>query len=416
MKILPIKIQTQQKSQQISKPIQKPDAGLSNLMPQSAGLSGLSGCSTFEAHKTQIFKSSALSSSPLTYSSFYYPVSFTAKQKREFSTDKKALAEKSGDFVISRVCNDITCPACGKKMINKTKFNRIAKELAELEPEEYLECLGKYTQYMRPVEESVYNEIYKISQEPGASKDIRTLIVNLRDIKMPFLQSVQTRQIKKMKSLAKTLPADEKAVLTSKIQELQQQIKRNNTEAPFRRKIMIDEISKIQIRNPRKYAKLQNIAKGFPTSADMNSAWIVKYSGKNKYNENWNSYDIALRFLQSSVANTDHILAYDIERNHDDISNYIAMHNACNSRKGNKPFLQWLNEDKANRIKYMHEYFEDCTKLIKARIKKKKYRNYVAYATQTIFEASKGQVKLYENAYPLDDEIKEEEHEHSHSA
>ena len=30
------------------------------------------------------------------------------------------------------------------------------------------------------------------------------------------------------------------------------------------------------------------------------------------------------------------------------------------------------------------------------RIAKKKYRDYVAYATQTIFEASKGQVKLPE--------------------
>lgn len=158
---------------------------------------------------------------------------------------------------------------------------------------------------------------------------------------------------------------------------------------------MIDRISKIKIRNPKKYAKLQNIAKSFPTSHDMNSAWIVKYSGKNKQGEDWTSRDIALRFLSSSVSTTDHILAYDIDCKHNDISNYMAMHAACNSAKGNKPFLQWLYEDKNNRIKYMQDYFDKCDELIKSKkITKKKYREYVAYATNTISDLSKGQVKL----------------------
>ena len=116
-----------------------------------------------------------------------------------------------------------------------------------------------------------------------------------------------------------------------------------------------------------------------------------------KLNEDWASYDIALRFLSSSIANTDHIIAYDIESNHDDISNYLSMHSACNSQKGNKPFLQWLNEDKSNRLKYLQDYFEKVNDSIKTKkISKKKYKHYVAYATQTIFEASKGQVKLPE--------------------
>ena len=282
-------------------------------------------------------------------------------------------------------------------MLNQTKFDKIAQELASLPPDKYLECLGKYTEYMRPVEESVYKEIFKLSQKSGNSKDIRTLLVSLRNAKMPILQDVQMRQIKKMRTLAKSLPDDEAKVLFNKIDDLQKIIKKNNPTAPFRRKIMIDRISKIKIRNPKKYEKLQQIAKNFPTSSDMNSAWIVKYSGKNKQNVDWASYDIALRFLSSSVANTDHIIAYDIENNHDDISNYLSMHSACNSQKGNKPFLQWLNEDKKNRIKYLQDYFESVSEIISSKkIKKKKYKDYVANATQTIFEASKGQVKLPE--------------------
>ncbi|MBQ9244738.1 hypothetical protein IJ182_00555 [bacterium] len=321
-------------------------------------------------------------------------INFNSRKARTFSTDKRKLAEKSGDFYIARF-SDIPCPACGKKMLNLNKYNAIADELSTLEPDEYLDCIGKYKEYMRPVEESVYDEILELSKKSG-TKDIRTLLVKLREKKLPLLQKQQLKTVNKMRALARTLPKDEQIVLNNKIKALVGLIRKTNSEAPFRRKIVLDRISKIKIRNHHKYDKLQRIAKTFPTSADINSAWIVKYSGKNKYNDDWKSFDIAKRFFSSSVANTDHIIAYGIENNHDDISNYLAMHSACNSQKGNKSFLQWLYEDKANRITHLREYFDVIDDMIKSkRIKKKKYRNYVAHATQTIFEASKGQLKLF---------------------
>lgn len=338
---------------------------------------------------------------------YYQPINFTAKEKRTFQTDKPRLKEHSGDFQICKF-NDIHCPACGKKMMNRNKFEKFCDDLANVPQDKYLEFLGEYEPYMRPVESSVYKELLVESKKEGTT-DIRDLLVSLRDHKLPVLQEAQMKLVNKMVSLARTLPDDEQRALMSKINQLKAEIRRKNAAAPFRRKIMIDRISKVKIKNPRKYEKLQRIAKNFPTSSDMNSAWIVKYSGKNKFNEDWDSYSIATRFLQSSVANTDHILAYDIDNTHDDISNYMAMHNACNGQKGNKPFLQWLNEDKTNRIKYMQEYFDDCDELISTkRLRKKKYRNYVAYATQTVFEVSKGQVRIeptkrpIENIYPID--------------
>ena len=338
---------------------------------------------------------------------YYQPVNFSAKSQRTYQSDKPKLKERSGDFQICKF-SDIPCPACGKKMLNRTKFEQFAEDLANVPPEKYLEFLGEYEQYMRPIEASVYKELCQEAQKPGASNDIRELLVSLRDYKLPILQEAQMKLVNKMVSLAKTLPPDEQKALMGKINQLKGEIRRKNAAAPFRRKIMLDRISKVKIKNPRKYEKLQRIAKNFPTSSDMNSAWIVKYSGKNKFNEDWDSYSIATRFLQSSVANTDHILAYDIDNRHDDVSNYIAMHNACNSQKGNKPFLQWLNEDRENRINYMQEYFDSVNELISTkRISKKKYRNYVAYATQTIWEVSKGQVKITPTAKKEEDFLKE---------
>ena len=325
---------------------------------------------------------------------FYYPVNFSGKTKRTYESDKPKLKERSGDFTVCKI-SDIPCPACGKKMMNRTTFDKFAHNLAQVPPEDYLYFLADYYDYMRPVEASVYKEICIESQKSGASTDIRELLVSLRDHKLPILQEAQMRQVNKMTALAKSLPEDEKKALLDKITKLKQEIRRKNATAPFRRKIMLNRISKVKIRNPRKYEKLQRIAKNFPTSSDMNSAWIVKYSGKDKRGKDWDSYTIALRFLQSSVANTDHIVAYGINNNHDDISNYMAMHYACNGQKENKPFLQWLYEDKDNRIKYMIDYFDHVDELIRTKkIKKKMYKNYVAYATETIFEASKGELNL----------------------
>lgn len=323
---------------------------------------------------------------------YYYPVNFYGHQQRTYGSDKVKLKEKSGDFKVSYFSN-VTCPACGKKMINRSMMKSIAEDILNLPPEEYLDYIGRYKDYMRPVEASVYDEIYEMSQKPGSTKDIRELVVALRNEKLPVLQQVQMRQIKKMRSLAKTLPKDEREVLIKKLDGLSKIVRKNKSDSPFRRKILVDRMTKMKIKNPRKYEKLQILASGFPTSKDMNSAWIVKYSGNKKNETPWTSQEIALRFLSPSLANTDHILAYGIDEHHDDISNYMSMHCYCNVAKGNKSFLQWLNEDKVNRIKYMQQYFADVDNLISSkRLKKRKYHNYVALATQTIEEVSRGQI------------------------
>ena len=57
--------------------------------------------------------------------------------------------------------------------------------------------------------------------------------------------------------------------------------------------------------------------------------------------------------------------------------------------------MQWLNEDNDDRLKYLKDYFEVCDELIRdKKITKKKYRQYVAAATQTICDITQGQVDL----------------------
>ncbi len=321
---------------------------------------------------------------------FYMPVSFGT---RLYSTNLQDLAENPENFQISKFDN-ITCPACGNKMLTKETFYEFKDKIDNSTPDEYLSVLAQYTKYMRPIELSVYNELNLLSERTG-EKDIQKLVQILRDTKLSQLKKIQLSRIREMSRLAKTLSPNEKKVLNNRIKELKKQITRKNAEAPFRRKIMIDRISKIKLHNAEQQKKLKNIAISFPTSHDLNSAWIVKYSGLNKHGELWNSKDIALRMLSDSVANTDHIIAYSNPKNHDDISNYMSMHKGCNVQKSNKSFLQWIYENKNLRLNSLKAYFKDVQNLIgQGKIQDKKYDNYVADATKTINEISNGKINI----------------------
>lgn len=324
---------------------------------------------------------------------YYYPVNIHPKEERVYSSTDAVMLERPGDFKIG-FFDDVPCPACGRKMLTRNMFETVKQELDDASPDEYLDVLGKYTDYMRPVELSVFQEIKDISDTTD-EKDIRTLIVSLRDTKLPQLQKIQMQKLKQMRKVAKSLPPVERKTLMRKLNKLETYIKKKNSEAPFRRKIMIDRINKLKISNPVKHKKLQNLAHSFPTSSDMNSAWIVKYSGKNKLNEDWSSIDIAKRFLEFSVPNTDHIIARDLELNHDDIPNYMSMHSACNSKKANKSFLQWYHEDKSLRLESLKAYFARADEIIKSgQIDDERYKDYVAKATELIREISQGLVDL----------------------
>ncbi len=321
------------------------------------------------------------------YNNILYPL-----EERIYSSKNPIMLERPGDFLINKFEN-VPCPACGQLMLTRNQFDEFKLLIDNAEPDSYISILEKYKSYMRPIELSVFEEIKSLSQEMKTN-DIRSLIVVLRNTKLKQLQKIQRQKLKKMIAIAKNLPKEERKVLLSKLKKLESYIKKNNQEAPFRRKIMIDRISKLKIANKHKYIKMQNIAKSFPSSSDTNSAWIVKYSGNNKNGEPWSSHDIALRMLEFSVPNTDHILARDKEAHHDDITNYMPMHSGCNSQKANKSFLHWFNEDRKHREASLNAYFSKVDELISSgQITDERYKHYVADATQFIFELSCGQYK-----------------------
>ena len=320
-------------------------------------------------------------------------ISKTEEPQRKHSSVYPSLYEHPSKFKLNRFDN-LPCPACGNTMMSKQLYKDFQKRLEETEPSNYLYLLGEYRDYMRPIEGSVYDELVK-NASTMETNDIRTILTTMRKERLSHLQRIQKRKLTQMKKVVKNLPTDERKALNEKLIELGKQIKSKNEESSFRRKRMIYELQELQISDPVVREKLLEYANAFPTSTDTNVAWIVKYSGKNKFNQDWTSKEIAERMLSNSVSNTDHILAYSIERNHDDITNYMSMHCGCNSTKGNKTFMQWYNEPIGTREDTLNAYFKKAYELISSgKVADPKYQYYVAHATRTIEDISKGFVQL----------------------
>ena len=145
---------------------------------------------------------------PVVFSnSYFYPVNFTSR-KRTANSTIPSLRLRSSNFLPNRFL-DLPCCSCGKKMLTKKKYYEIKQELENIEPDKYLEYLGQYKEYMRPVEESVYNQLTELSKKEGET-DLRTLVLSLRENELPELQKKQMkvqkyRLIVQMKGVCKNV-------------------------------------------------------------------------------------------------------------------------------------------------------------------------------------------------------------------
>ena len=144
---------------------------------------------------------------------YYLPLSFSGN--RTYSSDKNELFEVPSHFLIGK-CGDVPCPACGRKMLNQNQFLQFKEELNAVDESEYINVLEKWQDYMMPVELQAFEDIkqtIKKHTDMRKPNDLRTALVILRHSKLTQLQAIQMRRVKKMRSLAKSLPEEEKAVL-----------------------------------------------------------------------------------------------------------------------------------------------------------------------------------------------------------
>ncbi len=334
-------------------------------------------------------------------------VSFGAR--RHYSSEIPAKYEKPSKFRITKI-PDLSCPACGQKILTRNACITFLNKICSAPECEYLDILEQYKDYMRPVELEVFNSIKeeadKITQA-GDTPHITDIVKNLRKIKLPELEKIQLDKVYYMRKAISTLPKSEQNTLNDDFDTLSEIILGQNPKTPFRRKTFIKWIENYPISDRNVKHKLLEISESFPSSTESACAWIVKNSGKDKQGNDRSALELAEKLVNTATTSTDHILARNIELNHDDITNYMAMHKGCNSEKTDKSFLEWYNENPQDRHIYIYNYLKDVQKILESgKIKDRKYKDYVKDCVLNMYELSNGIVDFRTEFCP---EVLEEE-------
>lgn len=336
-------------------------------------------------------------------------VSFEGRKKRTYSSELPHKYEKPSKFKIARIPN-LTCPACGQKIITRHGYTSFLNKIRTAEEKDYLTILEEYKDYMCPTELEVFNSIKeqadRITQKGGVPH-ITEIVKDLRQIKLPELEKIQLDKVEDMRDALETLPPAEKRKLNKKFDTLTEIIVGLNKKAPFRRKTLIEWVNNCKISDNYVKNELLAIAESFPSSTESACAWIVKNSGKDKQGNDRSPLELAEKLVGIASTSTDHVLARNIELNHDDITNYMAMHKGCNSEKTDKSFMEWYNENPHERHIYIRNYLRDVKDAFdKGKIKDKKYKDYIKDCVLNIYNLSKGNVDFRKEFCP---EVLEEE-------
>ncbi|MBR6164028.1 hypothetical protein IKQ26_09120 [bacterium] len=330
-------------------------------------------------------------------------VSFEGRKKRQYSSVLAGKYEKPSKFRIARIPN-LTCPACGQKIMTRHGYTTFLDKIRKAKEEDYLTILDEYKEYMCPTELEVFDSIKEHADrivKEGGTPHITEIVKDLRQIKLPELEKIQLDKVEDMRDAIQTLPGAEKRRLNEKFNTLTEIIVGLNKKAPFRRKTLIEWVEKCKISDDYVKTELLDIAYSFPSSSESACAWIVKNSGKDKQGNDRSALELAEKLVSIASTSTDHVLARNIELNHDDITNYMAMHKGCNSEKTDKSFMEWYNESPHERHIFIRNYLKDVKEALdKGKIKDKKYKDYIKDCVLNIYKLSKGNVDYREEFCP----------------
>ena len=202
---------------------------------------------------------------------------------------------------------------------------------------------------------------------------------------------------------AETLPADDKLKVNTLLDQSSEVIFDRKDNFAFQRSKFLELVETIDIKDEATKEKLLTMAKKMPSAANSETAWFVKYGGYSKnLGELRSSEEIATKLLAPTYTNTDHVHPWN-RGGLDAVSNFWLMHARCNIIKTDKPFVEWLNEDREHRVGYIKQYLTDAQAAIDESKDPKmhpKYDLYSAKLAKTIYDETNGEVDFTKD-FPL---------------
>ncbi|MBQ2645380.1 HNH endonuclease [bacterium] len=311
-------------------------------------------------------------------------------------------ADTQNGFKLSTLTTPMICPDCGRPIMTKPIFAAIKKELDETEPTKYLDVIEKHSEFLLPQEQHIV-KFLRQKQDENPNITIRDIVSGEREHRLDSLEAQQYAIMDRIEALSEDLPYHERSRLTYlTVASCGMIFERNNSYA-FQRSKFLEQVDNLDISSKETKAKIRAIAEELPSSMNNEDAWYVKYGGMNfNKKQPYTARDVAEKLLAPAYTNTDHVHPWN-RGGYDAVSNFWLMHARCNIIKTDKPFTEWLYEDKLNRVDYIKQYLTDAQKAIDESNDSKiqeKYGLYSAKLAKTIYYETNGEVDFTED-FPL---------------
>ncbi len=314
----------------------------------------------------------------------------------------KIEADTQSGFKLSSLEHPVICPDCGRPVMTKPIFAAIKGELDSVnDSQSYLNVIESHNEFLYPQERKILTNLEKkLSKNPDLS--IRDVVAHERVKRLDKLERKQLRVLDKIEEVAEVLPYEDRARVTGLMRTSSQIIFQRENNYAFQRSKFIELAEGLDLKDKAAQSEILKLAAKLPSSMNNEDAWYVKYGGVDGKKQPYTSRTIAEKLVSPTYTNTDHIHPWNLG-GYDATSNFWLMHARCNIIKTDKPFVEWLNEDRDNRVKYMKEYLTSTQEAIDCSEDKKmhpKYDLYAAKIAKTIYYETDGEVDFTKD-FPL---------------
>ncbi len=313
----------------------------------------------------------------------------------------KIEADSQSGFKLSTLNQAVICPDCGKPVMTKPIFAGIKSELDAADDKTYCDVIENHSEFLYPQERKILTHIEKVMKK-NPEMTIRDVVVAERENRLDKLEDEQIQVLDKISEMAEVLPYEDRSRIDGLIKTSSMVIFERQNNYAFQRGKFLELAEGMKLQTKGAKEELLQIASNLPCSMNNEDAWYVKYGGVDSKKKPYTSRVIAEKLVSPTYTNTDHIHPWNLG-GYDATSNFWLMHARCNIIKTDKPFVEWLNEDRDNRVKYIKEYLVSTQEAIDNSNDPKmhpKYDLYAAKIAKTIWYETNGEVDFTED-FPL---------------
>lgn len=316
----------------------------------------------------------------------------------------KMEADTQSGFRLSTLEHPVICPDCGRPVMTKPIFAAIKGELDQADESSYLNVIENHSEFLYPQERKILNKLESVkAKKPDMT--IRDIVAQEREKRLDKLERQQYKVLDKIGELAEVLPYEDRSQVDGLLKTSTTIIFGRESNYAFQRGKFIELANELNMHDEKAKKQVLKLAEKLPSSMNNEDAWYVKYGGVDGKKQPYTSRAIAEKLVAPTYTNTDHIHPWNLG-GLDATSNFWLMHARCNIIKTDKPFVEWLNEDRENRTEYIKEYLTSTQEAINESKDPKmhpKYDLYAAKIAKTIYYETNGEVDFTKD-FPLPEE------------